>query len=246
MAVSTLTLNLAQPTSIALNYSLEGIANGSGYGYDLYRGTTSTFASATLVSGFGHKVNTTTTNQTGTYTDTGLASATSYYYWLQGWNENTGSLRGSGQGYPKLATSAPFTTTGPPPTWSDQTLGLFTINTAYSDGVTATNMNYGGVYSISSGGLPTGISLNTSTGAITGTPTTIQTYYFIVRATNNYGSIDTAAFTSDVRGGIKIYDGSSWTTSTKAPVKIYNGTSWASSPVGPVYVYNGSAWVVSS
>jgi hypothetical protein len=243
MAVSTLTLNSVQPTSIVLNYSLEGIANGSGYYYTLYRGTTSTFASAARVSGFGSKDNFSNTNQNGGYTDTGLASATSYYYWLQGYDGGTGLVR---SGYPKLATSAPFTTTGPPPTWSDQAVGLFTINTAYSDGVVANNMNYGGVYSISSGFLPTGISLNTSTGAITGTPTAIQNYYFIVTATNNYGSISTSAFTADVRGGIKIYNGTSWATSTKGPVKIYNGTSWASSPVGPVYVYDGSAWVPST
>ncbi len=43
-------------------------------------------------------------------------------------------------------------------------------------------------WSITSGSLPTGLSLNSSTGIITGTPSTIGTYIFTVKASNSYGS----------------------------------------------------------
>ena len=53
-----------------------------------------------------------------------------------------------------------------------KTLSQATLNTAYSDGITvATGGTSPYSYTISSGGLPFGLNLNSSTGAITGTPT---------------------------------------------------------------------------
>src|SRR6056297_1999492 len=77
----------------------------------------------------------------------------------------------------------------PAPVWSDQTVASPTfIDADYSDGVQAT---YATSYSISSGQLPDGLSLNTSTGAITGTPTTEETQNFTIQATNVTGTIST-------------------------------------------------------
>jgi hypothetical protein len=63
-----------------------------------------------------------------------------------------------------------------------------TVGTAYSGGVTAS----GGVppytYSLYSGSLPTGLTLNTSTGAITGTPTTGGTFAFSIQVKDNLGA----------------------------------------------------------
>jgi len=74
-----------------------------------------------------------------------------------------------------------------PPTWSDETIFGFAFkNVAYSDGVSASNSP---TYSVFSGSLPPGISLNSSTGAITGTPTTLGTYNFVIRATNASGFV---------------------------------------------------------
>jgi len=47
-------------------------------------------------------------------------------------------------------------------------------------------------WSVSSGTLPAGLSLNTSTGTISGTPTTVGSYSFAIRATNSYGTGDKA------------------------------------------------------
>lgn len=88
-----------------------------------------------------------------------------------------------------------------PPQWQDNALANFTAGNSYSDSVTASNMNYGGLYSIASGSLPSGISLNTSTGAVTGTPTSAgQSYSFTIYATNSYGTAS-ASFSGTVGSG---------------------------------------------
>lgn len=131
-----------------------------------------------------------------------------------------------------------------PPSWSDNTLGSFQADVAYSDGVSATNMNYSGSYSVSSGSLPSGISLNASTGAVTGTPTTAgQSYSFTITAGNSYGSVS-QAFSGTVAaaptaGKLRVWTGTTWVV---APAKVWNGTGWVA---GTVKVWNGTAWVTS-
>lgn len=137
--------------------------------------------------------------------------------------------------------TAPACVTPPPtypPAWSDNFLEAFTVGQAYSNGVTATNMNYSGSYSVTSGSLPTGISLNSSTGAVTGTPTSASDYSFTIRAQNSYGSVS-QAFSGTISGGLRTFNGSTW---VKAPVAVFNGSTWVT---GTVYVYNGSSWVKS-
>ncbi|WP_159810497.1 putative Ig domain-containing protein, partial [Cellulomonas citrea] len=53
-------------------------------------------------------------------------------------------------------------------------------------------------FAVSAGSLPAGLSLDTSTGQITGTPTAAGPYSFSVTATNTYGH-DTAAFVGSVQ-----------------------------------------------
>ncbi len=52
-------------------------------------------------------------------------------------------------------------------------------------------------WAVTAGSLPAGLSLNTSTGAITGTPTTAAAYSFTITATNSTGS-DGQAYTGSV------------------------------------------------
>ncbi len=79
-------------------------------------------------------------------------------------------------------------------TWSDQTVVEITENGQfYSDGVSASGS--GGItYSLLSGNLPDGITLDSSTGALTGTPTINGTFTFAIRATAVSG---TSTATSD-------------------------------------------------
>lgn len=60
-----------------------------------------------------------------------------------------------------------------------------TENTAYSGSATASGGTAPYTYSVFSGALPTGLSLNASTGAVTGTPTTPGTFTFVIRVTDN-------------------------------------------------------------
>jgi len=74
-----------------------------------------------------------------------------------------------------------------PPTITTTTLNGGTVGRIYSQTLKATGttpINW----SISSGTLPTGLSLNGTTGAITGTPTLAGTFNFTVKPTNSAGN----------------------------------------------------------
>ncbi len=84
------------------------------------------------------------------------------------------------------ATSATVTVVVPP-SISTATLPNGTAGTAYWETFEATGTTPI-TWSVSSGSLPAGLSLNASTGAITGTPTASGTFIFTVKATNSAGS----------------------------------------------------------
>lgn len=128
--------------------------------------------------------------------------------------------------------------------WSDQLLAssLAVQDESYTDGVSV-NSGPTTTYSIASGTLPDGMTLNTSTGAITGTPTVPNTYNFVVRATNGSGeTLDTGtlSITVEAAGGyVKVWNGSAWIEGT---AYVYNGSSWLE---GTVQISNGSGWTDS-
>lgn len=73
----------------------------------------------------------------------------------------------------------------------DQTsLPSATVNTSYSQSLTTSQDQEVVTYSVSSGSLPTGLSLNTSSGAITGTPTVAGTYNFTIEATDKHATYE--------------------------------------------------------
>ena len=101
--------------------------------------------------------------------------------------------------------------TTPAPVFSDATVASPAIRgVSYTDGVTANNTNS---YSVFSGALPAGISLNTSTGAITGTPTTLGTSTFVIRATGNGGNTNTGTLTIVVNPPAPVFSDQAITTS---------------------------------
>ena len=124
------------------------------------------------------------------------------------------------------------------PVFSDSSVNSSArVGTPYSDAVAASEVDS---YSIFSGDLPLGLSLNTSTGAITGSPTTFGTYTFIIRATNVTGNTNTATLTITVTSGSKVWNG---TTFVVGNTKAWNGTTFVSTTTK---VWNGSAWVSST
>ena len=85
-----------------------------------------------------------------------------------------------------------------PLVFSPTTLPDGTVGTAYSQTVTATNGTAPITYSVSAGALPAGLSLDTSTGDITGTPTTVETANFTISAIDNDGCTGSQAYTVNI------------------------------------------------
>ena len=80
--------------------------------------------------------------------------------------------------------------------------------TPYSASLSVTGGAGPYTYSITSGSLPPGLTLNSSTGAITGTPTTAGTYTFTSKVVDSLGSYDTAICTLIVLSPVNLDCGS--------------------------------------
>jgi hypothetical protein len=131
-----------------------------------------------------------------------------------------------------------FTPKPPLPVFTDATLATTTVkkNSNYADGVVASSA---ASYSISSGALPAGILLDTTTGEIEGVPTTVGTSTFKVTARNSANeTVQTGDLTITVEpaGSGKVWNGTAW---IQAPFKVWSGTAWVEAPAK---VWNGTAW----
>jgi hypothetical protein len=93
-------------------------------------------------------------------------------------------------------------TAGAVPVWQTSSTinSTFYANTAGTLSLSATDADGSSVitYSYVSGSLPTGLSFNSSTGVISGTPTDIQSLAYTVRATDSGGNTADRAFTITV------------------------------------------------
>lgn len=164
-------------------------------------------------------------------------------YTFTGWYSSaTGQIYGAGTSYTLNADTiftAQWTQDGGgatyPPAWTDNAIASFTVGKAYSDGVAASNMNYSGAYSISSGSLPSGISLNTSTGTLTGTVSSASDYSFTITATNSYGSVQ-QAFSGSIAGAMRVYVDGQW---VKKVAQVYDNGTWKPATVN---VFNNNSW----
>jgi uncharacterized repeat protein (TIGR02543 family) len=130
-----------------------------------------------------------TTSVTPGTTFTLRSAPTRSGYTFDGWNDDGGNSYGSTGTSSRNAPSTAFTlyaqwTLIPiTPSFTESSVATpATMGIAYFDGVTATNASS---YSVFSGALPVGISLNTTTGAITGTPTSQGSSTFVIRATSS-------------------------------------------------------------
>lgn len=130
----------------------------------------------------------------------GLATVSQSGAALTGWNtssDGTGSaittttdlstLNGSATGSPVVTTAYALYQLAPVlPSTGSLLQGV--VGTSYGASVSATTGTAPIVYSRTSGSFPPGLGLNSATGAITGTPTTVGTFTFTVQATNQYTS----------------------------------------------------------
>lgn len=140
------------------------------------------------------------TSASGSATATGLSPSTSYT-WTYVYTYYDPTIQAD-RTTTKTATA---TTTASAPVWTDSSIGTSAqVSVSFSNGIAATGATS---YAVASGSLPTGLSLNTSSGAITGTPTTTGTYTGTLSATNAQGTITTSF-------SVVIWSPVSWTDST--------------------------------
>ena len=79
-------------------------------------------------------------------------------------------------------------------TLNPATLPAATVGTAYNATIVASGGTAPYIYSLSSGSLPAGLTLNPVTGVISGTPTTNGTSNFTITATDNLGCLGSRAY----------------------------------------------------
>jgi hypothetical protein len=78
-----------------------------------------------------------------------------------------------------------------------------TFGAAYTGSAAATGDAGALAYSVASGSLPTGLSLDTTSGAVTGTPTAVGTFNFTIKAADSYGDSATSHPYTVVVGSVK-------------------------------------------
>ncbi|WP_169055411.1 putative Ig domain-containing protein [Rhizobium sp. P44RR-XXIV] len=102
----------------------------------------------------------------------------------------TDSSTGTGAPYTTASTVHTVTVNAPMLALGPATLPGGAVATAYSETVTASGGNMPYNYAVTAGALPNGLTLNSSTGAISGTPTAGGTFNFTVTATDSSGGMN--------------------------------------------------------
>lgn len=137
-----------------------------------------------------------------------------------------------------VAVCAPAPIVCPVITLSPSSLPNGQVGSAYSQSITASGsaaLPY--TYSVSSGALPPGLSLNPATGAITGSPVTAGTFNFTIRATDTNGCFGVQAYTIAIAAaGCPVITLSPLTLPSGQLGTAYSQTVIASGGTGP-YTY---------
>jgi hypothetical protein len=129
---------------------------------------------------------------------TGLTNGTAYTFVVSATNY-FGTGPNSSPSNSVTPYAAPLTLSPPAGALAEGTVG-----SAYTAYVTASGGTVPYEYAVTAGSLPAGLSLNTSTGAITGTPTTSGTASFTVRATDRNSVSGSASYSLTVNPAVVI------------------------------------------
>lgn len=153
---------------------------------------------------------------------------------------------GSGSGGPYTGSQS-YTVTIAAPTIAvaPGTLGNGTVGSIYSQTVSASGGNGPYSYAVTNGSLPAGLSLNSSTGAVTGTPTSTGNASFMITATDTATTGTGAPYSGDRSYSITIGKGTATVTLgglnqtyTGSPLSATATT--APSGLNVTFTYNGS------
>jgi hypothetical protein len=90
------------------------------------------------------------------------------------------------------------------PAITTNSLPAGTVGASYSQSVTATGGTPPLLWTVSAGALPAGLSLNTGTGQISGTPTAAATASFTIQVKDANGAIATQSFTLTINAALAI------------------------------------------
>lgn len=123
----------------------------------------------------------------------------------------------------------------PPLTLAPSSAPTGQVGVSYSVSIAATGGNGSYSYSISAGALPPGVSLNTSTGFISGTPTGGGTYAFTVSANDTAGSTGSQAYTANISPATITVANTSLPAATQSAA--YAGVTFSASGGTSTYTY---------
>jgi hypothetical protein len=127
------------------------------------------------------------------------------------------------------------------PVFSDTTVATATRGTAYSDGFVASETASYALRNLADNANvspPPGLSFNTTTGALTGTPTTVGSTDFRVRATNVTGFTTTGTITFTVNPALPVFSDSSVNSPVRAGIAYSDGVSASEVPINGYSVRN--------
>jgi thermitase len=141
---------------------------------------------ATVTAGSGYHLEQQTTSTSRAANEDRLTTSTGSY-------SGTFALSGSTNWSAVVATFAATAVVPPPPAITTTSLANGTFGTSYSQTVAATGGTTPYSWSVVTGSLPAGLSLNASTGAITGTPTASGTSSFTVQVADSSSPQQTAS-----------------------------------------------------
>lgn len=128
-----------------------------------------------------------------------------------------GSLTNHGYGGTPITSGLVIATGSVPPVINSSTTASGTQGTSFSYTITGTNTptSYGAT------GLPAGLSVNTSTGAISGTPTVRGTYSVTINATNGAGT-GTATLTLTLASAVPVISSNYYASGTQGQSFSYS------------------------
>ncbi|WP_321384925.1 putative Ig domain-containing protein [Rhizobium sp.] len=180
-----ITINAAAPVANGVSATIAANSSANAITLNITGGTA---ASVTVDTQASHGI-ATASGTSITYTPTsGYSGSDSFTYTAT----NTGGT--STAATVSITVTAPTFSVSP----SAGALAAATVGTAYSQTLAVSGGTAPYSYAVTSGTLPAGVSLNTSTGTFSGTPTTAGNYSFTITVTDNNGATTSLAYTLTV------------------------------------------------